>query len=45
MAYPTGPVEITYKLHAVLITGYDEKYVYFNDPFTLKEYKSKERRF
>ncbi|KAE9630264.1 C39 family peptidase [Defluviitalea raffinosedens] len=34
---PTGPVEITYKLHAVLITGYDEKYVYFNDPFYSKK--------
>lgn len=34
---PTGPVEITYKLHAVLITGYDEKYIYFNDPFYSKK--------
>ncbi|WP_058486407.1 C39 family peptidase [Defluviitalea phaphyphila] len=30
---PTGPVEITYKLHSVVITGYDEQYVYFNDPY------------
>lgn len=29
---PTGKVKITMREHAVLITGYDEKYVYFNDP-------------
>lgn len=31
---PSGPVEITYKEHSVLITGYDSEYVYFNDPLT-----------
>ena len=34
---PSGPVEITYRLHAVVITGYDEKYIYFNDPFYNKK--------
>jgi len=29
-----GPVQITYREHAVLLTGYDETYVYFNDPLT-----------
>ncbi|KAB3531166.1 hypothetical protein F8153_05720 [Alkaliphilus serpentinus] len=29
---PTGPVKITYRQHAVIITGYDEKYIYINDP-------------
>ncbi|KAB3529988.1 hypothetical protein F8154_14275 [Alkaliphilus pronyensis] len=29
---PTGPVKITYRMHSVLITGYDENYIYFNDP-------------
>jgi len=29
---PYGPIQITYKQHSVLLTGYDEKYIYFNDP-------------
>lgn len=29
---PTGDIHITYKEHSVLVTGYDEEYVYFNDP-------------
>jgi uncharacterized protein YvpB len=31
---PTGEVKITFKQHSVLVTGYDEQYVYFNDPLT-----------
>lgn len=27
-----GPIEITYKEHAVVVTGFDDKYIYFNDP-------------
>ncbi len=31
---PGGPLDITYRTHAVLLTGYDRDYVYFNDPLT-----------
>lgn len=27
-----GEIEITYKEHSVVITGFDEKFIYFNDP-------------
>jgi uncharacterized protein YvpB len=29
---PTGPISITMKEHSVLVTGYDQNYIYFNDP-------------
>jgi uncharacterized protein YvpB len=29
---PSGPIDITYKEHSVLVTGYDDNYIYFNDP-------------
>lgn len=31
---PTGQVKITSKEHAVLLTGYDQQNIYFNDPLT-----------
>jgi uncharacterized protein YvpB len=31
---PSGKVDITYKEHSVLLTGYDDNYIYFNDPLT-----------
>ena len=31
-----GPLDITYRQHAVLITGYDEEKVYFNDPLNYR---------
>lgn len=33
---PIGPIETTFMEHAVLLVGYDEEYVYVNDPWTGK---------
>ncbi|GAE94581.1 hypothetical protein JCM21714_3752 [Gracilibacillus boraciitolerans JCM 21714] len=30
---PNGPIEVTKKLHAVLITGFDKQSIFFNDPY------------
>ncbi len=34
---PAGEVKITYSEHSVLVTGYDESYIYFNDPLGEKD--------
>lgn len=31
---PSGKVKVTTKEHSVLVTGYDQEYVFFNDPLT-----------
>ncbi|NHN33190.1 C39 family peptidase [Paenibacillus agricola] len=31
---PLGPIKGTFSVHAVLLVGYDESYVYVNDPLT-----------
>ncbi|WP_190323034.1 C39 family peptidase [Bacillus swezeyi] len=42
----TGKVKVTTKMHAVLVTGYDKNYVYFNDPLiVVKNRKIKKSNF
>jgi len=36
---PKGKVDITYREHSVVITGYDKEYIYFNDPLTSEKNK------
>jgi uncharacterized protein YvpB len=33
---PQGFVDITFKMHSVVITGYDHEYIYINDPYGTK---------
>lgn len=43
---PQGPVKITYREHAVLLTGYDAENVYFNDPrFDVKNRRASRQEF
>ncbi|WP_223490616.1 MULTISPECIES: C39 family peptidase [Bacillaceae] len=43
---PLGPESITYKEHSVLITGYNDDHIYFNDPITgIKNRKESYRSF
>ncbi|WP_083512090.1 C39 family peptidase [Amphibacillus sediminis] len=37
---PSGSIDITMRQHAVLVTGYDQGYIYFNDPLTNQTKKS-----
>ena len=36
---PEGAIEITYHEHAAVITGFDDQYVYVNDPLTVEKNK------
>lgn len=38
---PEGKIDITFFEHSVVVTGYDENYIYFNDPMS---FKSNDRR-
>lgn len=43
---PEGEIKITYKEHSVLVTGFDENYIYFNDPLTsIKNSKANKKQF
>lgn len=36
---PQGPVEVTYSMHSVVITGYDAEFIYINNPYGEKNQK------
>jgi uncharacterized protein YvpB len=41
----SGPLKITYKMHSVLVTGYDKNYIYVNDPLSSKNRKLPRQKF
>jgi uncharacterized protein YvpB len=42
---PNGPVNVTFQMHSVAITGYDENYIYVNDPYGIKNKKVPKEAF
>lgn len=36
---PQGTIQVTYSEHSVVITGYDQNYIYVNDPYGVKNRK------
>lgn len=34
---PSGTIKVTRKMHSVLITGYDNRFIYFNDPLATRK--------
>jgi uncharacterized protein YvpB len=42
---PQGTVDITYKMHSVVITGFDEENIYANNPYGTKNQKVKRANF
>lgn len=42
---PQGPLFVTFSVHSVVITGYDQNYIYVNDPFGYKNRKVDRQSF
>lgn len=42
---PQGKIEITFSMHSAVITGYDEEFIYVNDPYGTKNRKVKRESF
>jgi uncharacterized protein YvpB len=42
---PQGPVDITFKMHSVVITGFDQESLYINDPYGTKNKKVNKENF
>ncbi|WP_082687071.1 C39 family peptidase [Bacillus sp. FJAT-27445] len=42
---PEGKVNITFKMHSVALTGFDENFIYFNDPYGTKDRKANRSNF
>lgn len=42
---PEGPVDITYNMHSVVITGYDAENIYINNPYGTKNQKVDKENF
>lgn len=40
---PDGRIKITYSEHSVLVVGYDENYIYINDPLSKSPYLKKKK--
>ncbi|WP_164669624.1 C39 family peptidase [Virgibacillus doumboii] len=42
---PSGKVDVTFSVHSVVITGYDENHVYINNPYGQKNQKVERKNF
>lgn len=42
---PSGEIDVTYSLHSVVLTGFDKKHIYVNNPYGLKNQKVKKEPF
>lgn len=42
---PEGAVEVTFNMHSVVITGYDDEHIYVNDPYGTKDRKADKEAF